>query len=186
MNASPAAVPSTASTAGGTARATSSPPSSSTAPSAPSVTAVSLPPSPTTSHSSRLTTRRSGSTSTRRAGAAFRQKNEACAAAAWTAPSGISSWQSTASASPDTDVIGPQLCVRPWSDDDRRLAVGRHLDQRHAGRRVLLDHAQRHASFPQAGERLLRERVATDRADERHLGPKPAAATAWLAPLPPG
>ncbi len=43
MNASPAAVPSTASTGGGPARATSSPPSSSTAPSAPSVTAVSTP-----------------------------------------------------------------------------------------------------------------------------------------------
>src|SRR5262249_55064025 len=75
-NASPAAVPSIASTRGGRARATSSPFSNSAAPSAPYVTATSAP-RYTISYSNRFTIKRSGSMSIGRAGAAFSAKNDA-------------------------------------------------------------------------------------------------------------
>src|SRR5207253_4775344 len=64
VNASPAAVPSTARTSGGRARAISRPFSRSTAPSGPSVSATRPLRSPRTSRSCRLTTKRSASTST--------------------------------------------------------------------------------------------------------------------------
>src|SRR4051794_3189689 len=123
VKASPAPVPSTASTFGGAARAISWPSSRSTAPSAPSVSAVRRGASGSASSSWRLTTTRSArpstSTGTGLDGAAFSAKKPLVTrAAAATVSRGISSWQRTFSTEPgaSTSLLAPgatTICVSP-------------------------------------------------------------------------
>ena len=56
--------------------------------------------------------------------------------------------------------------VRAGRDDDRRLAGGVDRDQRDARRLVGLAQVELDPCLAQPGERLVRERVTADRADE--------------------
>ena len=154
MNASPAAVPSTASTGGGAARAISSPSSSSTAPSAPSVSATS--PSLRTSASSswRLTTVRSASTAMGRAGAALRQKSPVHSSqAARTASSGISSWQRTASCGGSS--TAPRVAFAPGATAIVvSPSASTWISATPVGSSLSLQH-ERHARRAKARERLV-------------------------------
>ena len=122
VNASPAAVPSTASTGGGAARATSSPSSSRTAPSAPSVSAT----RPSRAHERlELVAVDDGEVGVdgdraRRRGVEAERCPPPAPRRETTASSGISSWQSTASAAAARR--SPSVAFAPGRDDDRRLA----------------------------------------------------------------
>ena len=185
MNASPAAVPSTASTSGGAARATSSPSSYSTAPSAPSVTARSPSRRVTVSSSYRFTTVRSASTATGRAGAALRQKTPVAPL-----PRGLDGRVRDLQLAEDRIVLGkrdlPQVAVRARRDDDLRLTGGVDEDQRDARRLVRLCELERDAGVRSPASASSAIGVSTDRADHRHLRAEPRARDGLVRALPAG
>ena len=76
--------------------------------------------------------------------------------------------------------------VRAGRDDDRRLAGRVDGDQRHAGRLVGLAQVELDARLAEPGERLVGERVAADRADERHPGAEPRAGDGLVRALAAG
>ena len=184
VKASPAAVPSTASTCGGFARVTSFPSSSRTAPSSPRVTRdqrlVAERPRPRSDWRPRGPRRRPSGRAGRRVDA---KPLAPAARASRTASSGISSWQSTVARGGEPR---PRVAFAPGtttitfspSSSTRMIATP-------VGASTCFD-VQRDAGFAETGQRLAGIRVAADAADQRTSAPSLAAATAWFAPLPPG
>src|SRR5438105_1544695 len=186
VKASPAAVPSTASTEGGAARATSSPSSRSTAPSTPRVTHTRPARSPSASSSSWFTTVSSASGAFSRAGAALRKNRGASSAARATVSAGISCWPSTASASPLARSSGPSSAFAPGattmvvspaaSTVISAIPVGASFTSQHSSTPASRNPASAAAAF---SSRPTAPTIDT-------LAPSRAAATAWFAPLAPG
>jgi hypothetical protein len=181
VKASPAAVPSTASTLGGVARATSRPSSSKTAPSSPSVTTRSFC-GPIISASYWFATTRSGSTASGRAGAALTQSQSAWMRASRIASSGISSWQRTSPPveKPPTVAFAPGTTTMAFSPSSatRMIAipVGASTSRTSSSTPAARKPASASPAFASAPTAPVM----------RTLAPSRAAATAWFAPLPPG
>ncbi len=116
----------------------------------------------------------------------------AASAPAATASSGSSSWSSRAPGRRDALLVrGRQVPHRGVGagDDDDRVAPLVVDDDMRGARRAVLGAQQRgvHAGRLQAGPQPGAEVVRADRADHRDRPRRArAAATAWLAPLPPG
>ena len=194
VKASPAAVPSTAWTGGGAARATSTPSSRRSAPSAPSVSAKSAPIGldPSASSSSELATIRSARSriapDTGRAGAAFRQKNASvCRSAASIGSSRSSSWQMSGVRLPHVDLRRVERVVRPRDDDDLVLAGLVDEDERDPRRSPCdLELGEVDSRGVQLGRACRPKSSSPTAPTKRTCAPRRAAATAWFAPFPPG
>ena len=130
----------------------------------------------------RFTTVRSASTATGRAGAALRQKTPShFSHAASTAAFGISSWQRTASCS------GSVTCPRSRSRQARRRSASRRRRRRGSARRPSARptlELERDAGLPQPRERFVGLGVSTDRADHGHLRAEPGARDGLIRTLP--
>ena len=71
------------------------------------------------------------------------------------------------------EIVWTQLGVRPRRDDDRRLPLAVHRDQRDSGRDVLREPALLDACLVECRERLRGDRVVPDTADQRYLRAEP-------------
>ena len=119
-----------------------------------------------------------------RAGAAFRQKNARCARGRDTASTGISSWQSTASLDRARRRARPRS--RPgattiWFSPPRRRGSARRRSARPRAR------ARARRPPPRAPASASSANASSPTAPtNRTSAPSRAAATAWFAPFPPG
>ena len=185
MKASPAAVPSTASTTGGRARAISSPSSSSIAPSAPSVTAT---------RPSRRDERlelvavhdRDVRIHRDRSRRGCVQAEDARARLPRREHRGVGDLELAENGVVRGKLDLAERRVRAGSDDDLVLTGGVDEDESDPGRLLARVELQRDVGGAQPGERFLRERIAADRADERHVRAQSRARDRLVRALPAG
>ena len=173
MKASPAAVPSTTRTDGGSARATSSPSSSRIAPSAPSVTATSLPRSPDDLVLEPVHDQQVGLDVDRPGGCRVQAEEPRLLRRGVDRVVGDLQLADDRIRVGDVDLLGRDVGVRSRRDDDLVLAQRVHEDQRDAGVHARLadpfDAARVHAGLLEAGQRLVGELVDGDRAHEANV-----------------
>ncbi len=186
VNASPAPVPSTACTRGGVARATSTPSSRSTAPSAPCVTQTSPPRLPSASSSSRLTIVSSASGASARAGAALRKKRGVTSATRATVSAGISCWHSTGSPGTSESSSGPSSAFAPGATT---IVVSPSASTVMSATPVGASFGSQRSRTPASRSPASASPANTSfptAPTMRTSAPSRAAATAWFAPFPPG
>src|SRR5947209_831359 len=188
VKASPAPVPSTASTRGAATRTTSTPSSNRTAPSGPSVTTTTPSRCGSASSSKRLTMVTSAAGNGPRAGAAFRKKRSAASSAARsTVSSGISSWQRTASVSSMSRSSGissrfaPGATTISFSPSASTVMSATPVGPSTRFSRSSLTPARSSSASASAASSSFPTHAISSTS-----APRRAAATAWFAPLPPG